>query len=350
MNTIDLPDKGLHHLRRLLSDEPGLDESEVDRLLRAAALRARIDTFSSADRIARRAVALFPRALGPRLFLGRLLCEQGQPRALRVLQQVLGEAITTADTQAEAAALYLLGRHLHREGQIDQARGVLGRALTLLPPGPHLHNAMVELATVEEDAGEAPAAIALLRQALSVAESPDLVYAAREVLARVLYGAGQHAEALEVLQPVLDDMPTHYELEIAALIHMALGHTEEVLSLLGQAARQAVSLGDREAAANLLVLKARARSDLGDDEGAWENLQSARTRMGMDGPGDVPASASDRGHCAIQCAVVSQRQGRPDDARVHLQEAADLLAEAEPDTWERVQAVLAEHAAGSWTP
>lgn len=229
------PEAAIDVLDRAISLDPDHGPARANRALVSLAL----GRTERAEADLRRAIALLPHALPPRLRLGRLLLDTARPaQAVSVGRAILEE-------HEHPEAFEILGVALHALGDLSGAREPLARATSMGRPLAALVFAQLQL-----DAGEPEPVIPVLRAL--VERAPELEQAA-VLLARALRDTGDLQGALRALGTELGPLG----LTTAATLHEQLGDTA--------AARAALE---------------RAVLDRTDDGAAWHNLARLRSRDG----------------------------------------------------------------------
>ena len=120
--------------------------------------------------------------------------------------------------------------NLYLDGRIPEALGV---ARSLTAEQPRMRIAWMQLAHLEREGGNAPAAIAALQRALELNPSDPEVAA---LLGAYLTGAGRHAEAIGVLRPYADSTTADSQVLVTLALALARSQrTGEALALVERA-------------------------------------------------------------------------------------------------------------------
>ena len=217
MKYIDLPVAELYDLR---SDPQERDNLAGARSKQVADLRARLAAFAGGD-----------------------VKRTGEDADTRRRLQSLGYAASSATSpprvytadddpkrliKYEAAMQHVV--ELYLDGKIAEA---IAAARSLSAEQPRMRIALMQLAHLERETGNAPAAIAALQRALKLNPADPEVAA---LLGAYLTGAGRHTEAIALLRPYADSTTPDSQV----LVTLALGlarerRTDEALALVERA-------------------------------------------------------------------------------------------------------------------
>ena len=227
----------------------------------------------------------------------------------------------------EVLALYL-------EGKIDQA---LEGARALTAEQPRMRVALIQLAQLERDKGNAAAAISALQRALTLNPSDPEVAV---LLGAYLTGAGRHAEAIALLTPYADKTTADSQVLVTlALAQARNNRTDEALALVARARQADPSNPTLFVDAGTIQLMSGDRTEarksfdaaLALNPGVARAHRSLAVMAMEDGTVDVAlshwraAAALDPGEFGnlLNLAVGLIRRGRDGDARPYLQFFAD---------------------------
>lgn len=341
-------------LEQTLRIEPRLAEGYA---LLAAALRA-LGDIAGVERALRRAVAMEPQRIPPRLALGELLTETGRhaeaeallrealaasgrhPRAVVALARLLlarnraDEALALCaahvDARPSAELLNEYGRALQALQRMDEALAAFRRATELEPANGVLeHN----LAAALEAAGRhAEAAAAERRARAKGVDAPQAWF----VLGCAELGTGRYDEAEAALREAVRRAPAYVDAqrELAQLLWMRSGDATAACAELDAALRR------QPDAQPLLALKSALLTAAGDHAAAYATLADAAARA--DAGLELHSAA-----CAAALSLDPERAVRhaeralalaPDEAEVAAMLGDALLAAGRAADAERVAA------------
>ena len=181
--------EAIAHYRSALELKPGLYEAQIN----LGICLLRVKDSDDAIPVLKSAAAQKPRDFQPAYYLGRALLDEQQWR------EAATAFAAALDANAGSASAELgLGQALAHQSRLAEAEPHYRQAAAL---DPALRDALLQLASLEEDQHQAAAAIAIYR------EFPDNA-AAQERLGRLLLDTGHADQALAPLEAAVSRSPT----------------------------------------------------------------------------------------------------------------------------------------------
>jgi transcriptional regulator with AAA-type ATPase domain/tetratricopeptide (TPR) repeat protein len=211
---------------------------------------------------------------------GARLAEHGRhAAAIRLLSRASRVLEGRGDAGRAAACAYALAWVERSRGRSDRALAAFERTRMLAGDGRLSLLAAIGTAvgwTDDDRLTEAEAALRGLLTAAAVTEAPDVSHAAARALARVLTRQSRHDDAVEVLRPLVRDLPADVESwGLLSRAQAALGDCRAAVA----AASSALAAAERVGPGRLRLISCRAMAaaqlSLGDRTRAGEWLQRA---------------------------------------------------------------------------